>query len=474
METTASIIAVLQLSDKVIKYIQGVSGATDDRKRLREQVRACSNILLTLRDGIEDSEEGQAWAETMGLLASPLARLQKALVLAALKLQARDGTKEKLKWPFKEKEVQKLIEAIESEKALLSLALENNSARLLHEINIRSKESKTHLAELITLLKAHVSDSRAETSDVQTAVAAIQHTQTSLQENLGRMRVAQSDRDLAKDRLDIIRWLSPIDHALQQHDKISRRQVGTCEWFLKSQSYQNWLNDERYNLFCPGIPGAGKTIVSSVVVADLWERCAKDHNIGAAYFFCEFGRQHEQTVDAVMLSLLKQLVESRTDPSGSILALYERFGHGSKRPLQEDVLDALRSEIASYTKVFILVDALDECLVTSELVSELFRLQEHANINLIATSRPIPEIQNLFRGKEWIEIHASDEDVRTYLDAQMRNTPKFAKFEQPLQAEVKTKIVQSVQGMYVSALPIFCKRTNLYAGSCWQSFTLIH
>src|SRR3954464_205777 len=126
METAASIIAVVQLSEKVIKYIRDVSGATEERRRLREQVRACSNILLTLRDGVEDSDEGHAWTETVELLAAPLARLHKALELAAAKLQGASGTREKFKWPFKEKEVQKLIEAIESEKSLLVLSLESN------------------------------------------------------------------------------------------------------------------------------------------------------------------------------------------------------------------------------------------------------------------------------------------------------------------------------------------------------------
>lgn len=454
METAASIIAVMQLSEKVIKYIRDVSGATEDRKRLREQVRACSNILLTLRDGVEDSEEGQTWADTIEVLAPPLLRLQTALELAALKLQARDCVKEKLRWPFKEKEVQKLIEAIESEKGLLALALDNNSARLLHEINARSRRSNTDLSELTTLFEAHVTDSRTDASDLKTAVATVQDFQIGLQENLGRMRAAEAGRDMKKDRLDIIRWLSPIDHALQQHDKISRRQIGTCEWFLRSQVYKNWLYLKGEVLFCPGIPGAGKTILSSVVVADLWQICGEDSSIVAVYFFCEFGQQREQTVDAIMLSLLKQLVESRPEPSSYILALYDRFGEGRKRPLHADIMAALLCEIDLYAKVFILVDALDECRVSTELLSELFKLQEQSKFNLIATSRPIPEIKALFEGKSWIAIHASNEDVQTYLDAQMRKSPKFTKFDLSLQNEVKMKITESVQGMYVSVCAI--------------------
>src|SRR5947209_17772181 len=59
---------------------------------------------------------------------------------------------------------------------------------------------------------------------------------------------------------DIIDWLTPIDYASQQSDFILARQEGTGEWLLESSEFHNWINQTKQTLFCPGIPGAGKTI----------------------------------------------------------------------------------------------------------------------------------------------------------------------------------------------------------------------
>jgi hypothetical protein len=453
METAASVIAVLQLSEKVIKYIRDVSGATEERKRLREQVRACSNILLMLRDGIEDLDEGESWAETFGLLACPLARLQQALELAATRLQSKSNTKEKLKWPFKEKEVQKLMEAIEGEKSLLSLALQNNSARLLQGINSRSKEGAAQLIELTTLLRIHATNHEADTKGLKIAVSTIHNAQAILHEDFNTMDEAQKKREMAELRLKILAWLSPIDHASQQHDKISSQQAGTCSWFMGSETYKAWLqNPSEQTLFCPGIPGAGKTVLSSVVIADLWKRHNQGSGIATAFFFCDFKRQSEQTVDGILLSLLKQLVESRTCLSRSIQDLYSSFQQGRGRPLHAEILEAIQKEVQLHSKVFVLVDALDECDVSAEILSDLFGLQEKCRFKFFATSRYVPDIVNRFEGSGVIAVHASRGDVQMYLDAQIRSRPKLAKLNQALQEEIKSSIVESVEGMQV----LFC------------------
>jgi hypothetical protein len=51
-----------------------------------------------------------------------------------------------------------------------------------------------------------------------------------------------------------------------------------------------------------------------------------------------------------------------------------------------------------------------------------------------------------------LEIHASDEDVRRYLDGQMTRLPSFVLRNADLQEEIKTEIVKAVQGMYVCPL----------------------
>src|ERR1700722_1999423 len=86
----------------------------------------------------------------------------------------------------------------------------------------------------------------------------------------------------------IINWLTPVNYALQQSDFIARRQEGTGEWVLKSDEFQQWLAQRNKTLFCPAMPGAGKTIISSIVIDHLHKMFGNDSAIGIAYVYCNF------------------------------------------------------------------------------------------------------------------------------------------------------------------------------------------
>src|SRR6267378_6759760 len=106
----------------------------------------------------------------------------------------------------------------------------------------------------------------------------------------------------------IIDWLTPVNFALQQCDFISQRQEGTGEWILQSNEFQQWLAQSNQTLFCPGMPGAGKTIISSIVINHLHKMFENDPAIGIAYLYCNFQQHDEQKFIDLILSLLKQLV----------------------------------------------------------------------------------------------------------------------------------------------------------------------
>src|SRR5216117_3237475 len=74
----------------------------------------------------------------------------------------------------------------------------------------------------------------------------------------------------------VIDWLTPIDYSTQQIDFIGRQQKGTGLWLLNSNEFQQWLNTSRGILFCPGIPGAGKTMMASIVVDYLCDKFQND------------------------------------------------------------------------------------------------------------------------------------------------------------------------------------------------------
>lgn len=252
-----------------------------------------------------------------------------------------------------------------------------------------------------------------------------------------------------KADVEMLDWLTRTDYGLQQSDYFNRRQPDTGIWFLESEEFQNWLATSKQTLFCPGIPGAGKTILTSIVVDYLCSKFYNNSKVGIAYIYCNFKRQEAQKIDDLLASVLKQLAESQSRLPESVKNLYNRHKANRTRPSINEILTVLQSVTLLYSRVFIVVDALDECQKSSgcraRFISELFHLQKNNGVNIFVTSRFIPDIRDTFKESKEVEISARDEDVRKYLESQIMQCGSAL-----LKArckEVTTEITKVVKGM---------------------------
>jgi Cdc6-like AAA superfamily ATPase len=263
------------------------------------------------------------------------------------------------------------------------------------------------------------------------------------------MKIRQDDQYRQK----ILDWLTPVNYGSQQSDFINLRQPGTGQWLIESTEFQRWLDIKNQTLFCPGIPGAGKTILTSIVVDELTTRFSNDPTIGIAYIYCNFRRQDEQKVDDLLTSLLKQLSKSQQSLPVTIKELYDRHKTKQTRPSSEEISKSLQGVSALYSRVFVIIDALDECQVSDgcrqRFLSGLFNLQVKCGANLFVTSRPISSIKRELEGSLKLEIRASEEDVRRYLEGHIFRLPGFIVRNLELQEEIKTIIIKAIDGMYV-------------------------
>jgi hypothetical protein len=109
---------------------------------------------------------------------------------------------------------------------------------------------------------------------------------------------------------------------------------------------------------------------------------------------------------------------------------------------------------AMYSRVFIIVDALDECQVSNgcrtRFLAEIFDLQKKRGANFFATSRFIPKITETFAGSKSIEICASKDDVQRYVVGHIGQLLSFVQTNKDLQEEIKTGISDAVCGMCVA------------------------
>ena len=245
-------------------------------------------------------------------------------------------------------------------------------------------------------------------------------------------------------------WLSPIDFPAQQHDIISRRQEGTGQWFLDTPEFKRWLQGSDKTLFCPGIPGAGKTMMAAIAIDHLC-RTTRSDEMGVAYLFCSYKSQTDQSAASLFAALLKQLVWNRPEIATPITQIHEL--HSKRKPSFSDILQALQSVFSAYTTTFIVVDALDECSdrdgARGKLIDKLHELQAGKDVRLLFTSRSIFEITRKFDSKSTLEIHASEEDVKRFVAGRITDLPACIQNDEELQRTVQSKIVKAVNGMYV-------------------------
>lgn len=252
--------------------------------------------------------------------------------------------------------------------------------------------------------------------------------------------------------IDILNWLTPFNYSAQLSDYLRRRQQGTGEWLLRSSQFQMWVKNENQTLFCPGMPGAGKTIQTSVVVDHLQSSFQEDQKAGIAYFFFDYKRQDEQTINALLAHFLKQLAASQSSLPEEVHELYEKHNTQDKqtRPSTEELIRVLKSAITIYSRTFIMIDALDECKLsngTRLILSCIYKLRSETKANFFITSRFNEEISGAFSGIPTLEIRASDEDVQRYLRRNMVYLPKFVYKDSSLQKEIIDSIIKAVQGM---------------------------
>ncbi|KAI9766762.1 MAG: hypothetical protein M1839_004766 [Geoglossum umbratile] len=239
-----------------------------------------------------------------------------------------------------------------------------------------------------------------------------------------------------------------------ESDFIKRRQEGTGTWLLHTNEFDIWLNQRNKALYCSGIPGAGKTILTSIVVDYLCSKYRTDFSVGIAYLYCNFRQQHQQKPEDLLSSLLKQLVQKQASVPESVKNLYEHHNRERTRPLFTEILEALESVAAQYSRALIIVDALDECGVSDgehqKFLSAIFNLQVKTGANIFATSRINDNIAKLFEVALSLQIRAKDEDIKSYLDGRM-SLLRSDILDDALRGMIRREVIRAVDGMFLLA-----------------------
>jgi hypothetical protein len=149
-------------------------------------------------------------------------------------------------------------------------------------------------------------------------------------------------------------------------------------------------------LWLHGIPGCGKTILSSVVLQNLYHVYNNDSGRVVAYFYFDFKDRQKQIPELMVRSLISQLSQKCVKIPLILETLYSSCENGQRQPSLESLLDMLKEMIHEFPHTDIVLDALDECIDRIELLNILERIAgwQLDELHFLVTSRKEKDIEN--------------------------------------------------------------------------------
>ena len=414
---SGTMVALFQLTGSILSFLSSVRNASSEQNKLRDEVITVIGLLKMMEmrlDAMKADDEGYLTIRVLaesGVLDRCKESLQELIgktdngTVSGLEKFGRKFT-----WHFDKPEVNKTLISLERLKSLINLALMNDVGILTQKIKVDSEMLIREVAEI--------------------------------KDGLERQKIDKECQVVGD-------WLSPFDFNAIQQEIFRKCHAGTGKWMLESDEFQQWLNSHNETLWCRGIPGAGKTYLASIVIDYLQRRTPSEGLNAVLYLFCNFNAQANQTAYNFMGALLKQLARvSRTLPS-VIKEIYDK--REIVRDLDFKVLAAaFRTGLEKYNKTFIVIDALDEVPESADIRTMLLEELRSYPVNLLVTSRHDPTIRRQFSEAQHYEIHATDEDIRSYVSGRMaleKRLSRLIRSVPSLEDDIPARIVGSAKGM---------------------------
>ncbi|KAF2234467.1 hypothetical protein EV356DRAFT_151584 [Viridothelium virens] len=417
---TASIITLLQVSYATTKVayrdVHRIFGAESEIKSLSMGVSSLDQALSSINQLVVDDSQEQTLrpllllkrlSDVLDESKEELERIQAQLKWPATKSAVRRGWAA-IQWPLKEKEIRQSLDRFKSITKSLELAMGSETISMGQETQKLVYDTK---------------------------------------------RLIEQDRQesMAKEVYD---WLQRADPSTNHSTALALHEPGTGLWLPRRPEYQRFKADEKSLVWVNGILGSGKTVLCSSIIEDLLSALGPDDGALLVYFYFDFNAIRKQNVRDFLRSLLAQFIRPGQYLPRPIEDIYQRYKHQRYDLSTDDYFKTFLSVCAPYRKVYLVVDALDECAERDELLSiiEDLAIQRPSSLSMLLISRQERDIEDSLKiianSTITIEAKAIEPDIRLYVSNELVRDKELRIFPRYIRQEIQEALVSKADGMF--------------------------
>jgi hypothetical protein len=237
-----------------------------------------------------------------------------------------------------------------------------------------------------------------------------------------RINVALEEESLHALVRNIMEWLSAPDAFTNFNNARAKCHPRTGSWIFEHPVFLRWKAEENNFIWCHRIPGYGKTILSSTII-DYLHSTQIDTSFPILMFFFDFNDPNKQSYESLIRSLIKQLYLVSKTSRDLLASLYYKYNEGNSAPSTESLSKTLQSIFSFGQKIYIIIDALDECRDREKLIRWMRDMCSSTcgNLHIIVTSRTEADIQSGINTwaneKDFISLQQTlvDPDIREFI-----------------------------------------------------------
>lgn len=276
-------------------------------------------------------------------------------------------------------------------------------------------------------------------------VAGLQNAMDDVKALLQSMGAAQVSSDIRH-------WLEAPDAMINFNEAADKRHRNTGLWFVESQEFENWKQNDFSLLWLVGFAGCGKSILCSTAIQHTIQQ-RTSRGAALAFFFFTFNDDRKQSASSMLRTLILQL-SGQLSQGNAILSKLQKSCH-SMAPSNQALKDCLRHILRQFQATFIFLDGLDESPRDKHRGDVLQALAElrswsEPSLHIMVSSRDEVDIRDSLRdcSTEIIRMRNSsiDSDIAAFISENLRSNSRLRKWEQHSN-RISTVLTKGAQGM---------------------------